>query len=210
MPRRSRSLVLIAGWLLSIPLAIAFIDRPAARFAHDVIGHHEVLRRLTLPTAYLVPLSLILLAVLGLAALRRPLAGIPRLLFLASLSLTVATSLGEALKRAFGRTWPETWVNHNPSLIGNQVFGFFPFHGGPGWASFPSGHMFATAGFLVVPWLLAPRWRLLWATMIALVAIGLYTMDYHFISDIIAGTGLGAAVAAVVVRLDAQRAPGGR
>ena len=114
------------------------------------------------------------------------------------------------LKRAFGRTWPETWVNHNPSWIDNHVFGFFPFHGGPGWASFPSGHMFATAGLLGVPWLLLPRLRPLWAVLIALMAIGLYTMDYHFVSDIIAGTGLGAAVATVVVRLDARRASAGR
>jgi membrane-associated phospholipid phosphatase len=210
MSRPARSVALIAAWLLAIPLAIALLDRPAARFAHDVIGRHAPLRWLTLPIEYLVPLSLIMLAVLGLAALRRPLRGVAHTLLLATLALTIADALGDGLKRAFGRTWPETWTNHNPSWIDNHVFGFFPFHGGPGWASFPSGHMFATTSLLGVFWLLAPRLRPLWTLLIALMAIGLYTMDYHFISDIIAGTGLGAAVATVVVRLDARRASADR
>jgi membrane-associated phospholipid phosphatase len=201
MPHR-RATLLIVLWLLAIPLAIALIDRPAATFAHTVIGPHALLRWLTLPTEALVPASLLGLAALSLARLRAPLPAPLHTLFLACLSITVTDAFGEALKRAFGRTWPDTWTNHNPSWIHDHVFGFFPFHGGAGWASFPSGHMFATTGFLAVLWLRAPAWRPLWATLIALVAIGLYGMDYHFISDIIAGTALGAAVATVTVRID--------
>jgi membrane-associated phospholipid phosphatase len=209
MPQR-RTIALILAWLLAIPLAIAVIDRPAATFAHDVIGPHALLRWLTLPTEALVPASLLLLAGLSLASLRAPLHGRLRLLFLACLSITLTDAFGEALKRAFGRTWPDTWTNHTPSWLHDHVFAFVPFHGGAGWASFPSGHMFATTGFLGVLWLRAPAWRPLWATLIALVAIGLYGMDYHFISDIIAGTGLGAAVSAATVSLDARRGSAGR
>jgi membrane-associated phospholipid phosphatase len=209
MPHR-RATVLILLWLLAIALCIAFVDRPAARFAHDVIGPHALLRWLTLPIEALVPASLVLLAGLALAMLRAPLPGSARLLLLACVSITITDAFGEALKRAFGRTWPDTWTNHNPSWIHDHVFGFFPFHGGAGWASFPSGHMFATTGFLGVLWLRAPAWRPLWGALVALVAIGLYGMDYHFISDIIAGTGLGAAVSSVVVSLDARRGSDGR
>ena len=60
--------------------------------------------------------------------------------FRAALALFIASGVKEALKIAFGRTWPETWTNNNPSFIRDGVFGFSPFHGGAGWASFPSGH----------------------------------------------------------------------
>jgi hypothetical protein len=43
-------------------------------------------------------------------------------------------------QNGFGRTWPESWLGDNPSWIRDDVFGFFPFHGGRGWESFPSGH----------------------------------------------------------------------
>jgi hypothetical protein len=49
---------------------------------------------------------------------------------LCSLSLIVARAAKDQLKFVFGRTWPETWVNNNPSLIHDGVFGFNPFHGG--------------------------------------------------------------------------------
>ena len=92
---RSRTTALITAWLLAIPIAIMLLDRPAARFAHDVIGRHDILRWLTLPIEYVVPLGLVLLAVLGLAALRSPLPGLPHILLLACLSLTIADAIGD-------------------------------------------------------------------------------------------------------------------
>jgi hypothetical protein len=47
-----------------------------------------------------------------------------------SISLVVAEVAKNQLKYDFGRTWPETWVNNNPSLIGNGAYGFNFFHGG--------------------------------------------------------------------------------
>jgi membrane-associated phospholipid phosphatase len=210
MSRSLRHLAVIAVWVLTIPLCIAFVDRPAARFAHANLAHHDIFRRLTLLPQLLAPISFVLLIVLGLAALRRPLRGTSLLLLLASLSMVIADALDLWLKGAFGRTWPETWVHGNPSFIANHVYGFFPFHGGAGWASFPSGHMAAICGFCSPLWFLAPHLRPVWLVLMGLVAVGLYGMDYHFVSDMIAGTGLGFAVGLVTVRLAGPRGRVGR
>ena len=207
--------VLVLGTVLAILASIAWLDRPAAHFAHNVIGRHPILLQLTRPPEYLGRFSLLFLVMLGLWALWRPLGAAARGLLLASLSLTIAEALHTWLKLGFGRTWPETWIAGNPSFIRDGVFRFFPFHGGPGFASFPSGHMTAIASFVGVFWLLAPSWRGLalrpvWGACILAVAIGLYGMDYHFVSDMLAGTLLGFTVAAVVVSLAGRRGAAGR
>ena len=57
-----------------------------------------------------------------------------------SCAILIAGVLTHELKEVFGRAWPETWIDKNPSYFGNGAYGFFPFHGGRGYASFPSGH----------------------------------------------------------------------
>jgi hypothetical protein len=57
-----------------------------------------------------------------------------------SISFISTSLINSQLKYAFGRTWPVTWIENNPSLIQNGAFGFNPFHGGLGFAAFPSGH----------------------------------------------------------------------
>jgi membrane-associated phospholipid phosphatase len=116
-----------------------------------------------------------------------------------SCAILVAGVLTFELKEVFGRTWPETWINNNPSYFGNGTYGFFPFHGGQGWASFPSGHTTAITAFSGALWLLRPQLRWLWAMLVLAVAVGLLGADYHWLSDIIAGgivggtTGFAAA-----------------
>jgi membrane-associated phospholipid phosphatase len=143
-----------------------------------------------------------LLVVTGLWHLGR--GGLPRVarvLFLAAISLLLAGAIKDALKYAFGHTWPETWVNHNPSYIQDGVYGFFPFHGGQGWASFPSGHMTIATSVMALFWLAWPRLRAIWVLPPLITAIGLFCMDYHFVADMIAGSFLGSAVAAATWRI---------
>ena len=45
------------------------------------------------------------------------------------------------------------------------------------------------------------RWRALYAIVIALPIIGLIGADYHWISDIIAGGALAAAIGVVAARI---------
>jgi membrane-associated phospholipid phosphatase len=179
-----------------VVLAQAFVDRPAAQFSHDVIGGNAVLLTMQRIPEWLTGCAVPVLVVTGLWRLGR--FGLPRaarVLFLAAISLLLAGAIKDALKYAFGHTWPETWVNHNPSYIQNGVYGYFPFHGGPGFASFPSGHMTIATSVMVLFWHAWPRLRAVWVLPPLITAIGLYGMDYHFVADMIAGSFLGRAVA---------------
>jgi membrane-associated phospholipid phosphatase len=118
------------------------------------------------------------------------------------LALFVALGVKELLKLAFGRTWPETWTGGNPSFIRDGAFGFSPFHGGAGWASFPSGHETLTCAVAACLWVLVPRLRPLYVLVVLIVAIGLLVADYHWLSDILAGALVGALIGVFFARLE--------
>jgi membrane-associated phospholipid phosphatase len=114
-------------------------------------------------------------------------------------SIALAIMIKEQLKYAFGRTWPETWTNHNPSWITNAAYGFHPFHGGEGWSSFPSGHTTVITAFAAVLWQRVPSLRWLAVTLVVLVVGGLLGSDFHWVGDMVAGAFLGTASAVGVV-----------
>lgn len=116
-----------------------------------------------------------------------------RTLLACAVAIAIAVMVKEQLKFAFGRTWPETWVDGNPSWIRDGLFLFQPFHGGKGWASFPSGHTAVIAAPAAVLWRAVPRWRWLWASLVGAVAIGLLGANYHWVSDVLAGACVGIA-----------------
>ncbi len=191
-------------------LSVAFIDRPVARFMHARFPAHAGLLQDLLQAMTRIPEGLGALAIgliVGLGLLRLLRGAMPGPVeagFLASLSVIVADAIKTALKLVCGRTWPETWVNDNPSLIRDGVYGFFPFHGGPGWGAFPSGHTTAVCAAMTVLWLLCPRWRAVYALAVFGTALGLVGMDYHFLADILAGAYLGWAVGVATVRIGAM------
>jgi membrane-associated phospholipid phosphatase len=185
--------------LALIGASVAFIDRPLALLMHRLFHRTDWI----LPLAAIgqIPLSLAgpALIVAALAAWFgwRPGDRGWSAVFCA-VAVVIATSFKDALKEAFGRTWPETWVHGNPSFIRDRVYGFFPFHGGEGWASFPSGHTAAIGAVAGVLWSRAPELRWLWALLMALTGVGLVADTYHFLGDVIAGGYLGFACGRVV------------
>ncbi len=204
-----RWLASFAVTVVATTVAFVWLDRPIARFVHDHIlrEHQAMFAQLTHIPEPFVPLAMIAFVVMGLAALSdRPLTRWQTALFVAATSLVMAETIKNGLKYIFGRTWPETWVNNNPSYIRDGVFGFNWFHGGAGYASFPSGHMSVTCALAGVLWIWVPRWRALWALMVLAVAVGLVGADYHFLSDVIAGSFLGASTAWMVTVLCERRA----
>jgi membrane-associated phospholipid phosphatase len=185
-----------------VVLSQTFVDRPAATFSHDDIGRNVVLETMQRIPEWLNTCAIPVLVVTGLWRLGRgDLPGPARVLFLAAISLLLGSAIKDQLKYAFGHTWPDTWVNNNPSYIKDGVYAFFPFHGGPGYASFPSGHMTVVTSVMGVLWLAWPRLRAVWVLPALITAIGLYGMNYHFVGDMIAGTFLGSAVAAATWRI---------
>jgi membrane-associated phospholipid phosphatase len=116
-------------------------------------------------------------------------------------NLLVATGLKELLKWSFGRYWPETWKQHNPSLIGSGDYGFHPFHRGVAYSSFPSGHAAVVCSVLAILWLAYPRWRWLYAAVGVSLCLALVGMNYHFVGDVVAGVAIGVVTGVYVTRL---------
>jgi membrane-associated phospholipid phosphatase len=141
----------------------------------------------------------------GLAALmvRRawgPFCRWERVLLAAGVSLVLADQFRESLAYVFGRYWPDTWINDNPSLIRDGAYGFHPFRGGVAYGSFPSGHTARTLAVAAVLWIAYPRWRWAWALASGAEAAGLLGMDYHFVGDVVAGGFVGGIVGAYTAR----------
>ncbi len=118
-----------------------------------------------------------------------------------AISVIITTFYKDILKNVFGRTWPETWIHNNPSLISNHVYGFHFFHSGIAYHSFPSGHASVTFAVTALLWIKYPKLRWLAALLSVLVVVGLLGMNYHFVSDVIAGAFLGSLVAYFVSKV---------
>ena len=183
-------------------LAIGFVDRPLSTWSHAEFHGQQAFIWLTWIVDPIPPLAVLGLIGAGIAAVAgwRP-GPRGRILLATCLATIAALVIKDELKILFGRTWPETWTNNNPSWIKDGVFGFEPFHGGAGWFSFPSGHTTLVTAPMMVLFLCLPRLRMVWLALIALVVIGLLGADYHWLSDTIAGCYLGTAVAVGMVAL---------
>lgn len=188
-------------WLLSLAATVAatactylWLDRPIAFSAHAYGAHQDTFASVTHIPDPLVPLGIVLFIGIGLLAIaERPLLKFALAAVLSGISVVMAEATKNLLKYVFGRTWPDTWINNNPSLIHDGVYGFNLFHGGAGYASFPSGHMTVTCAVISVLWMLYPKFRALYALAVLVVAVGLLGADFHFLSDIIAGGFVGTS-----------------
>jgi len=183
-----------------------FLDKPLAFFSHEDLRHYAVFGQITMFTEYFPPIAISIVVVLGLwrfagRALTYPLEA----MLLASLSLIAARAAKDQLKFAFGRTWPETWTNNNPSLIKDGAFGFYPFHGGAGFESFPSGHTLGICAVVTALWFYYPRFSPIYVLLILAISVGLIGANYHFLSDIVAGGFLGATIATLCAKLFARQ-----
>lgn len=188
--------VLVSGLACAILVgfSVTFLDREIATWSHVHLRGIRAFVWLTwivAPLPYLAGGGLLGLVVAMMAGWRPGPRG--RQGLACCLATLLAVVLKDQLKYLVGRTWPETWTQGNPSWIDAGIFTFQPFHGGRGWASFPSGHTTVMAAPMTVLWLSVPRLRWLWAGLVALVAIGLLGAVFHWLSDIIAGGFLGVA-----------------
>jgi membrane-associated phospholipid phosphatase len=190
-----RSAVGLAVCAPLVALCYFFVDRQAAFFVHEQrVNKWEVLEWLTYLSMGFNALAPVVVVLAALQRAWRPLGRWERTLFAASVSLMVAVAFEYYLKFLFGRYWPETWVDDNPSLIGDGAYGFHPFHFGAGYGSFPSGHTARAFAFLTVVGVAYPAWRWACAAGCGAVVVGLVGMNYHFVGDTVGGAWLGAVV----------------
>jgi membrane-associated phospholipid phosphatase len=204
-------------WRTSIALALCvaavfvcyfWIDRPVAFFVErHQTNKLEIFRWLTDPPPFVQSWSPLILAVLVVRRAWGPFARWQKVLLVACLTLIVADQFRTSLGDVCGRYWPETWFDHNPSLIGTGTYGFHPFVHGDDVGSFPSGHAARILSFAAVWWIAMPRSRALWIIACPPMLISLVAMNYHFVGDVIAGSCLGGIVAAYAVCLANLQAP---
>jgi membrane-associated phospholipid phosphatase len=192
----------LTGTASAAAISYEWLDRPIALIFHQTVAHPEPFAELThLPDPF-VPLAVIIFIGLGLWNLSgRVLSRVQNCALLSSISLIVAETTKAQLKFIFGRTWPDTWIHNNPSFLRDGVYGFNFFHGGPEYASFPSGHMAVTCAVASVLWIYFPKARMLYTVGALVVATGLIGANYHFLSDVIAGAFVGVSSGWMVTSL---------
>jgi membrane-associated phospholipid phosphatase len=191
-----RSTVAFLATALLVTIAYYLIDKPVALFVHSHgLTQYRFLEWLLHPAEAILGLApdVLILGVICIARGRLP--RWLRVSFAASLSTLVTLGVVTLLKVAFGRYWPDTWINDNPSLIRDGAYGFYPFHTMLPTA-FPSGHAAFTLAIATVFWTAYPRWRWLYAALSVSVMVGLTGMNLHFVGDNIGGAFLGTIIGA--------------
>ena len=178
--------------VVTVPLCIAYVDRPIALFfSHHIVenGIRSVLVWFILPFGPIVTAAIIALLAGGI----RRLSGSdfpPRLrpLVIPTIAMTFGTGVEYILKVITARA--EIW----PTFIHDKQYGFDWLHYRDGWRSFPSGTaigMFALVGVLLVK---RSRWTTPALCAGVILCILLPMVNYHWVSDVIAGMFLGLTI----------------
>jgi membrane-associated phospholipid phosphatase len=117
------------------------------------------------------------------------------------INLIVTDSFKDFLKLVFGRYHLVMNMKHMQNCLQSVHYGFYPFHGGMAYQSFPSGHTAAIFAAMSIIWIVYPKWR--WLCVISCTAVMscLLIFNHHFLSDIIAGAFLGALTGTYTVYL---------
>jgi membrane-associated phospholipid phosphatase len=187
MPSHLRTFLLILGLWLSAMAVGAWLDAPVARVAHraavdrDHFGNH--LFKMAGDWRFTLAVALALVA-------WHPQSWRPAGLL--ALSAVLGGAMYQLIKWTAGRQRP---------LVVIDPFAFRPFiNGWQGFMdepnmSFPSGHTclaFATAATLG---LCIPRWRYAFYGLAAVVGVERVAENAHYVTDVIAGAGLGTLAA---------------
>ncbi len=193
-PPLRRWLTLFAGCITVVVASMLVVDRPVAAYMSGHTRPLGLLRWTVELHRWADEAALVIVvacALLAAGAPRRRPSRLTATLFLTSCTVIVTRAIKDQLQLAFGRTWPETWVDDNPSFIRAQVFRFDFFRGGAAYSPFPSGTTATITAMFAVLWWWYPCGRGFYATVIGLVMATLVTSDFHFVRDIIAGGFIG-------------------
>lgn len=179
--------------LVAIPFSIFALDRPLTDFlvAHPLPGLALLAR---LPRPFFLFALVVPLFASRLSPAKPPVTW-KRAFLLVSFSVLWSLAMVElVLKRLAGRLTPDAW------LFQHQ-YGFHWFHGrSPRFQSFPSGEAALLMAVIGVLWVLYPRARWLYVLALAVEAVALVTLRWHFMSDVLAGGLVGACGAVLAFR----------
>ena len=200
MPEKQHSFVslifLLTVTFFFVVASYNFLDKPIAWFVHT---HH--LRQLTVlricadyPRTILQAFFFLCFFYIFVKSTLYPLRAVDRTLLGGAITAAVALFIKNNLKIIFGRYWPVTYICNNPSLIDNHAYGFHFYTKGPAYQSFPSGHSLFIAALASYFWHTYPRYRWLYLILVVMTVLGLLGMNYHFLSDIVAGIVMGYVI----------------
>jgi membrane-associated phospholipid phosphatase len=201
-PMSARTLALSHLWWVLLVVAavvysVVYLDRPVSRFCERMFGYFTWADNFTDAPSFFHPIALLLFGIFLIRRFAAQPFGKPDIIcLLGDASLLLSDFITGRLKYVFGRTWPKYGY---PSYLRQDVYGFNPFHSGVAYQSFPSGHVAALCSVLVVLWILYPRFRALYALTALGSSAGLIAMNYHFLSDTIAGGLVGTLIGALCV-----------
>ena len=191
--------VSLASVAMAVVVCVIWLDRPIAVLAYEWFGRHRAVQHLAETPSFFGPLVVLAFAVLLVRwTLARRFTTIDVVANLCIITLAIGEPLKGWLKFIFGRTWP---AYGQPSFIFEGAYGFHPFHGGPDFGSFPSGHTAAVCAIAVILWTYLPALRALCAATVATISVALLAGDFHFLSDIIAGAFVGISLSALVMKV---------
>jgi membrane-associated phospholipid phosphatase len=196
------SVIVTGSCILAVLICYFWVDRSVAFFVyHHHINSIAAFRWLTYPPPEVQNWSALALTILVVRRAWGPFLRWQKVLLVACISLIVADDFRISLGDVFGRYWPETWTHDNPSLIGTGAYGFHPFQRGDDIGSFPSGHACRILAFAGV-WMIAMPDARIFAMVFSIpMLLSLVATNYHFVSDVIAGSVLGTLIAAYAVHL---------
>lgn len=202
----SRVVLILASTAVLVTFSYLFIDKPVAFWAvgHQLIPANVMLAITQAPKIFEVLAVFIFACALLVLALGLSNKNLNNLL-MASIALVTTDFLVGWGKYAFGRYWPCTWYENNPSLITNNAYGFHFFHSkAEAFQSFPSGHTALTVTVMTLIALTYPRLRVPAIAVAVTIPLCLIGLAHHFVADTIGGAGLGWLVAYGVYHIKLQ------
>jgi membrane-associated phospholipid phosphatase len=190
--------VFLVATIMATAICIYWLDVPIAFHFHGHAGRYSPLGR-GFSSSILVAVELAFIASLSIARMvQGSLPTYARTLLMACCSSLIAFEANDRiLKVIFGRQSPTAFFNQ-PALH------LFHFLQGDEHSSFPSGHMVMATAFAVVIIRLHPRTA---PPLIALLCLGAFALligDWHFASDVVAGTFEGWTAGLMAAELWAQ------
>jgi membrane-associated phospholipid phosphatase len=192
---RTLAALLVGAALVAV--CYFYVDRPVAFYVHDhPLAIDPGLKDLTYPPPIVQAWVPAVLAALMVRRAFGPFRRWERVVLAAGVGIVLVDQFRQSLAHVFGRYWPDTWIDNNPSLIGTGAYGFHPFHSGSAYMSFPSGHTARTLAAAAAVWIAWPRWRWLCVLAAAVESVALVGMNYHFVGDVIGGGFVGGIVGA--------------
>lgn len=188
-PSRSTGLIWLLCLLLClvvVAVAFVYLDVPIARRVYGTLGPTERLAKGLTSAVLLSGEAVVALTLIIIRITRGRLSPLGEAAALACLTSICAYSINDsALKFFFGVP--------NPGAVIHGARHTFHLLSGSSISSFPSGHMVLCGAFAGVFMRLFRRSLLLFSALLFIGAALLIVGDWHFVSDVVAGTFLGVS-----------------